>query len=88
MSITTETFQQIYVSSIVDLIYNAYTAGLLQRHPLTVTDITVEMTMFAHFNQLAARYNGQLISISMFDNDSEATQYSSIENLIADIITY
>jgi hypothetical protein len=86
MTIETETFQQLYVSSIVDLIYNAYTAGLLQRHPLTVAGITVEMTMFAHFNQLAARYNGRLISISMFDNDSDAAQYSSIQNLIADLI--
>jgi len=86
MTTANETFQQLYVSSIVDLISQAYNCGLLQRHPMTVAGVTVEMTMFTHFNQLAARYNGRLISISMFDNDSDSAQYSSIQNLIADLI--
>ena len=84
---TPETFQQTFAAQIANLIHQAYNCGVLQYHPMTVAGITVEMTMFSHFNQLAARFNGRLLSISMYDQDSEAAQLSSIQNLIADTIT-
>lgn len=86
MTTATETFQQTFAAQIASLIHQAYNCGVLQYHPMTVAGITVEMTMFRSFNQLAFRYNGRLISISMYDEDSEDAQFASIQNLLADII--
>jgi hypothetical protein len=86
MTTTTETFQQIFVEQIAGLIHQAYNCGVLQYHPMTVAGITVDMTMFRSFNQLAFRYNSRLISISMYDQDSEDTQFASIQNSLTDII--
>lgn len=83
---TTETFQQAFAANIAQLVFDAYNCGVLQYHPMTVAGITVTMTMFAHFNQLALQFNGRLISVSIFDEDDDATQYSSVQNLVADII--
>jgi hypothetical protein len=82
-----ETFQQVYTPEIANLILQAYNCGLLQRHPMTIAGITVEMTMLRNFNQLAVRCNNRLLSISMYDEDSEDAQLSSIQDLITDIIT-
>mgnify|MGYP001585447923 CR=1 FL=1 len=87
MTTTNETFQQTFTAQIASLVYQAYASGVLQYHPMTVAGITVEMTMFSHFNQLAARFNGRLLSISMYDEDSEAAQLSSIQDLIANATT-
>lgn len=83
---TNETFQQAFAAEIANLVHQAYNCGVLQYHPMTVAGITIEMTMFRNFNQLAARYNNRLMSISMYDQDSEAAQLSSIQDLIANII--
>ncbi len=53
---------------------------------MTIAGITVEMTMLRSFNQLALRYNNRLLSVSMYDEDSDDAQFSSIQNLLADII--
>ena len=84
---TTETFQQTFTTSIAQLIFDAYNRGVLQYHPMTVADITIEMTMFRNFNQIALRYNGRMLSVSMYDEDSEYAQLSSIESLLADILS-
>lgn len=86
MTTATETFQQIFAAQIANLIFQAYTSGVLQYHPMALAGVTVEMTMFRSFNQLAFRYNGRLLSISMYDEDSEDAQFASIQNLLADII--
>jgi hypothetical protein len=86
MTPTTETFQQTFAAQIANLIHQAYNCGLLQRHPLTVAGVTAEMTMFGNFNQLALRFNGRLLSISMYDEDSEDAQFSSIQDLVANTI--
>lgn len=83
---TTETFQQTFAAQIANLIHQAYNCGVLQHHPLTVAGVIVEMTMFGNFNQLALRFNGKLLSISMYDEDSEATQFSSIQDLVCNVI--
>lgn len=83
----TETFQQTFAASITSLIAQAYASGVLQYHPMVIMDITVTMQIFSHFNQLTVQYNGHLLSISMYDEDSESAQYSSIQNLVADIVT-
>jgi hypothetical protein len=87
MSITNETFQQVFAANIADLIHQAYNCGVLQYHPMTIADVTVEMTMYGNFNQLTLRYNNRLLSISMYDQDSEDAQFSSIQDLVANIIT-
>lgn len=81
-----ETFQQTFASTIANLIYQAYTSGVLQFHPMTIANITIELTIFSHFNQLAFRFNNRLLSISIYDEDSEDAQLSSIQNLLADLI--
>lgn len=83
---TNETFQQTFVAQIASLIHNAYNCGVLQYHPMTIADITVEMTMLRSVNQLTLRFNGRSLLITMFDNDSEDIQLSSIELLVAAII--
>lgn len=83
---TTETFQQTFAAQIASLVHQAYNCGVLQYHPMTIADVTVEMTMFSHFNQLSVRYNNRLMSISMYDQDSEDAQFSSIQDLLANII--
>lgn len=83
---TPETFQQTFASNIAQLVFDAYNCGVLQYHPMTIADITIEMTMFRSFNQLSVRFNNRLLSISMYDEDSEAAQFSSIQDLLADII--
>lgn len=82
----TETFQQAFASQIATLIADAYMSGVLQYHPMTIAGITVQMTMHRHFNQLALQLNGRLLSISMYNEDSEDAQRSSIQDLVADII--
>lgn len=84
---TNETFQQTFSASIAQIIFDAYNCGVLQYHPMTLAGITIEMTMFHNFNQLALRFNGRLLSISMYSEDSEVAQFASIQNLLADIIT-
>lgn len=81
-----ETFQQAFAAQIASLIHQAYNCGVLQHHPMVIADITIEMTMFRHFNQLTLRHNNRLMSISMYDEDSEAAQFSSIQDLLASII--
>jgi hypothetical protein len=83
---TTETFQQTFASNIAQMIFDAYNCGVLQYHPMTIAGITIEMTMFRNFNQLTVRYNNRLMSISMYDEDSEAAQFSSIQDLLANVI--
>jgi hypothetical protein len=87
LNTTPETFQQTFAAQIANLVHQAYNCGVLQYHPMTIADVTVEMTMFRNFNQLAVRYNNRLLSISMYDQDSEDAQFSSIQDLIADIIS-
>lgn len=82
---TNKTFQEIFADQISNLIHQAYNCGVLQYHPMTIADITITMTMFRNFNQLAAQHNGRLLSISMYDEDSEDAQFSSIQDLIANI---
>lgn len=82
----TETFQQTFAAQIANLVHQAYNCGVLQYHPMTIAGITIEMTMFRNFNQLAVRYNNRLLSISMYDQDSEDAQFSSIQDLLANII--
>lgn len=84
---TSETFQQTFAAQIAQLIFDAYNCGVLQYHPMTIAGVTVEMTMFRSFDQLALRYNNRLLSISMYDEDSEDTQFSSIEILLASILS-
>jgi hypothetical protein len=86
MTTTNETFQQTFAAQIANLIHQAYNCGVLQYHPMTIAGITVEMTMFRNFNQLALRFNGRLLSISMYDQDSEDTAFSSIQDLVANLI--
>jgi hypothetical protein len=43
--------------------------------------------MFRSFNQLAVQFNGRLLSISMYDEDSEDAQFSSIQDLLANILS-
>lgn len=81
-----ETFQQTFAAQVANLIHQAYNCGVLQYHPMTIADITVEMTMFHNFNQLTLRYDGRLLSISMYDQDSEDAQFSSIQDLVASTI--
>ena len=83
---TNETFQQTFAAQIANLVHQAYNCGVLQYHPMTIAGVVVEMTMFCNFNQLAARYNNRLLSISMYDQDSEDAQFSSIQDLLANII--
>lgn len=87
MTTATETFQQVFAAQITQLIFDAYNSGLLQYHPMVVADVTVTMTMFRHFNQLAVQHNGRLLSISMYDEDSEDAQFSSIQDLLANILS-
>jgi hypothetical protein len=84
---TTETFQQAFVAQIANLVTQAYFCGVLQYHPMTIAGITVTMTMFRSFNQLAVQFNGRLLSISMYDEDSEDAQFSSIQDLLANILS-
>lgn len=86
MTTATKTFQQTFAANIAQLIFDAYNCGVLQYHPMTVAGITVTMTMFSHFNQLAVQFNSRLLSISMYDEDSEDAQFSSIQDLLANII--
>lgn len=83
---TTETFQQTFAAQIANLVHQAYNCGVLQHHPMSIADIWVEMTMYGNFNQLTVRHNHRLISVSIYDQDSEDAQFSSIQNLLADII--
>lgn len=83
----TETFQQTFAAQIANLIHQAYNCGVLQYHPMTIAGVTVEMTMFHNFNQLALRHNNRLLSISMYDEDSEDAQFSSIQDLLANILS-
>ena len=83
---TNETFQQTFASSIISIVYDCYTSGVLQYHPLVIADMTITMTMYTHFNQVAVQFNGRLLSVSVFDTDSESVQYATIQNLIADVI--
>lgn len=84
---TSETFQQVFAAQIANLIHQAYNCGVLQYHPMTIADITVEITMFRNFNQLTIRHNKQLLSIGMYDEDSEEAQFSSIQDLLTNIIS-
>lgn len=84
---TTETFQQTFAAQIANFIHHAYNYGVLQYHPMTIANVTVEMTMFRNFNQLTVRYNNRLLSINMYDNDSEDAQFSSIQDMLTSIIT-
>jgi hypothetical protein len=84
---TPETFQQVFAAQIASIIFDAYNCGVLQYHPMTIAGITVTLTMFRNFNQLAVQFNGRLLSISMYDEDSEDAQFSSIQDLLANIIT-
>ena len=86
MATTNETFQQTFAAQIANLIHHAYNCGVLQYHPMTIAGITVEMTVFRNFNQLALRFNGRLLSISMYDQDSEDAAFSSIQDLVANLI--
>lgn len=81
-----ETFQQSFAAQIANLVHQAYNCGVLQYHPMMIADITVEMTMLRNFNQLSVRYNNRLLSISMYDQDSEDAQFASIQDLISNII--
>lgn len=81
-----ETFQQAFAGQIASFIHQAYNCGVLQYHPMTIADIAVEMKMFNNFNQLTLRHNNRLMSISMYDEDSDDAQFASIESLLADII--
>lgn len=83
---TPETFQQVFSSTIASLAIQAYQSGVLQYHPMTIADVTISMTMFSQFNQVTVQYNHRLMSVSIFDTDSESCQNSSIQNLIADIL--
>lgn len=83
---TTETFQQTFASTIAELVITAYHSGVLQFHPMTIADITVTMNMYTHFNQLAVQHNSKLISVSLYDEDSQEVTNSAIKNLLADII--
>jgi len=80
-------FQKTFIDTIANLIYQAYSSGVLQYHSMTITDITVTMTMFTHFNQLAFQFNGRMLSISMYDTDRLETQLSSILNVLNDLIS-
>lgn len=81
-----ETFQQSFAAQIANLVHQAYNCGVLQYHPMMIADITVEMTMLRNFNQLSVRYNNRLLSISMYDQDSEDAQFASIQDLLAAVI--
>jgi len=83
---TNETFQQTFAAQIAQLVFDAYNCGVLQYHPMTIAGITVTMTMFSSFNQLAVQFNGRLLSISMYDEDSQDVQFSSVQDLLAEII--
>lgn len=81
-----ETFQQTFADQIANLIHQAYNCGVLQHHPMTIAGVTVEMTMFRNFNQIALKFNSRLLSISMYDEDGEDAQFSSIQDLVANVI--
>jgi hypothetical protein len=83
---TPETFQQTFAREIAIMINSAYNCGVLQHHPMTIAGVTVEMTMYGNFNQLAIRFDNRLLSISMYDQDSEDAQFSSIQDLVASLI--
>ena len=83
---TNETFQQTFAAEIANLINQAYNMGVLQYHPMTIAGVTVEMTMYRNFNQLAVKYNNRLLSISMYDQDSQDAQFSSIQDLVSNVI--
>ena len=80
-------FQQTFADQLISLTQQAYASGLLQYHPMMIAGITVTMTMFSNFNQLAVQFNGRLISVSIYDADSEELQNDTIANLIADILS-
>lgn len=71
--------------TIAQFIYNAYVNGLMQYNALEICGIRVSMHMFTHFNQLSFSYNSSMLSIAMYDSDSEPTQECSILNLINDL---
>ena len=83
---TDTTFQKTFIDNISPIIFDAYNCGVLQCYPLTIANITVTMTMFRNFNQLLFQFNNRALSISMYDEDSEETQFASINNLLMDII--
>jgi hypothetical protein len=79
-------FQVTFADSVAGLIHQAYTSGVLQHYPMTVAGITVEMTMFSNYNQLTVRFNNRLVSISMYDEDSEHAQLSSVRDLVTYVV--
>ena len=84
---TTETFQQTFASQIISLVQQAYACGVLQYHPMTIANMTFTMTMHRYHNQLAVQYDARLLSISVYDDDSEQAQNDTIANLIADMLS-
>ena len=86
MTYVTETFQQCFAAQIANLVIQAYNCGVLQYHPMTIAGITVDMTMNASFNKLTVSIDGRQSSINMYDDVSNDAQFSSIQDLLADII--
>lgn len=82
---TDTAFQKTFIDNISSIIFDAYNCGVLQHHPLTIAGTTVTMTMFRNFNQLLFQFNNRALSISMYDEDSEETQFASINNLLIDM---
>lgn len=73
-------------SAIISLVIQAYNAGLLQYHPLTVCGLTVTMNMFRYHNMLTVTYGTILMSVSVYDSDTQETQEATIQNLLADVL--
>ena len=71
------------ITNIADIVYQAYGCGLMQHETMTLAGITLEMTIYTHFNQLTARYGTRLISTSVWDSDSAEAQLTTVYDLIA-----
>lgn len=84
--LTNETFQQTFAEQITNLVQQAYHCGVLQYHPMMIVDMTISMQLFQNFNQVTVQASGCLMSVSVYDSDSEAVQNDTIANLLADMI--
>lgn len=71
---------------LTNLISTAYNSGLLQYDPMVVCGITVTMRMFNSHNMVTLQKNHILLSVSVYDNDSEDTQYGTLYNLVSDFM--
>lgn len=80
------TMQATQIQSITNVIYNAYVEGLLQFDNMSICNIQVSLLIFSNFNQLTFQYNGKLVSVSIYDNDSETAQNASILNTVDYIV--